>query len=168
MTRKPMTTKTDVKSYLFAGDARISVYHTISKNTMVFNVFFAAGSKMYNVSTYIAGEYFCLGEIKPDYCWEMLPTRFCKVGVDHPNWRVFCWLIRMLYNIVPTCSDVEIRIDGDRCACCGKKLKDTKSLERGFGPHCWKEVLKKEEAEEKEDARERRAHYFRSPLYHGD
>lgn len=168
MTRRPMTTKTDVKRYLFAGDARISVYNNLSKNTMVFEVLYINATKKYSVSTYISGEYFHLGEIKPSYNWEAIQSPHCKVGSDHPNWRVFCWILRMLYNIVPSRKDVEITIDGDRCSCCGKRLKDTKSLERGFGPHCWKEVMEKEKAAEKEYRSELHSHYFGSPLFNWD
>jgi hypothetical protein len=168
MTRKPMTTKADVKRYLFAGDARISVYNNISKNTMVFNVHYIDATKKYSVSTYINGEYFYLGKIKPNYKWEAIQSQHCKVGSDHPNWRVFCWILRMLHNIVPSRNDVEISIYGDRCSCCGKPLKDTKSLERGFGPHCWKKVMEKEKAAEKKHDSELYMHYFGSPLYKGD
>ena len=27
-----------------------------------------------------------------------------------------------------------------RCGRCGRRLKDPKSLDRGFGPHCWKKI----------------------------
>ena len=30
----------------------------------------------------------------------------------------------------------------DRCACCGRMLTDPKSMERGFGPECWRMVKK--------------------------
>ena len=29
-----------------------------------------------------------------------------------------------------------------RCACCGRKLDDDESIERGFGPICWKHITK--------------------------
>lgn len=31
-----------------------------------------------------------------------------------------------------------------RCACCGRKLTDPESIERGFGPECFKRLYKKE------------------------
>lgn len=41
-----------------------------------------------------------------------------------------------------------------QCGLCGRKLKDARSRERGFGPVCWGKVLKAKEEQETADERE--------------
>jgi hypothetical protein len=154
--RKPMT-REEAKRYIFAGWSRIDVYNNISKNMVSFEITQACSFNGFevhmdpNIARYYdvhQGNYWFMGVVDSNAPWRLIPVpKFTVVEQGHTNWMVFTWLLRVLHNGEPLRKDVEIFISGIRCACCGKYLKDAKSLKRGFGPHCWKKIMENERKE---------------------
>jgi hypothetical protein len=156
ITTNPMT-REEVKRYLFAGDAHITVYNNISKHIMNFDIYYSNMSKEYVVSSpiFASKDRYFIGIVKSNCLWRLEPWTLSPsiIGPYHVDWIVFSWLIRMLFGIEKRRDDVEISVNSNRCACCGKLLTDHKSLRRGLGPHCWKEAIAKEKKEAESENR---------------
>jgi hypothetical protein len=150
MTRKPMTKKKDIRRYLFAGNgAQIKLYNNISGNVLKYVIERSILFDGYVVHTdYNKPSEFhkpeVLGNIDTKRPWELLPNKLSAYTPGHVDWRVFSWLLRMIHLREDPSDDVEIFINSNLCAYCGKELTDSKSLKRGFGPSCWNKIMKNE------------------------
>jgi hypothetical protein len=65
----------------------------------------------------------------------------CPYPSDHAAIRAFRYLIEVLLNRQGNPFEVEVWHDG-ACAKCGRQLKDPESIDRGFGPDCFKALNK--------------------------
>ena len=62
---------------------------------------------------------------------------------NDPAIRGLLWALKKGHNGLPRPM---IMFHHGRCACCGKKLNDPESVQRGIGPVCWERVMNKEAA----------------------
>lgn len=138
MTSTKQLAPKDVKDFVLAGNATItlSVNHTHftykiirSHNNGVYFVRLLSGPDNEQDYTY-------LGAYITDACL-MVP---CKTWKGHPSytWPASLRLIwRLLYNIENIPRDIRVYHEG-RCGRCGRKLTTPESIERGYGPECYK------------------------------
>jgi hypothetical protein len=168
MLRKALTIE-EAKRYMFAGSyASITLFNNKSLHILKYTITRSSVFKEFMIRTDHDHENRVLGKVKSDYPWELHPTMLSSYSSEDIELRVFLWLIRMLAGLEAERDDVDIIINSNRCAGCGRTLSDSKSLTLGFGPTCWKETLKEEKEKRKKEDEERRDHYFGSCLYHGD
>lgn len=99
----------------------------------------AVGEGMKSPYQYIGGLY-KYNNLKPRFCKTKDKARFNVVPVEafEKHMEVFAWFWNKVTNdfLTPSLEFYHI----GKCARCGHKLTDEKSIGRGFGPNCYKIV----------------------------
>jgi hypothetical protein len=139
-----MTDPREVQTFLFAGNARITL---VSKRTqtrftyrvrrpqdkgMIYFVSVLTGND--NESSY---QYLGLYRRADDPQYEHGAKS--KISIDAPSCRAWCFFSRNVLERQQMPDDLEVWHEG-RCGRCGQTLTVPESIERGIGPECWNHV----------------------------
>ncbi len=143
-TRKCMN-KEEIKRFIFAGKASITMFSTEYDFKMVYRVISSSknNKKMWFVS--INAEelpktrWLYVGYVPDHNHFALVTTKNSKFAQFDKEWFVFVWLLGVALGIYEHLSIVRVT-HNDFCGRCGHHLTDDKSVERGFGPVCWKHV----------------------------
>jgi len=141
--RKGMTPE-EIKRFIFAGKASITVWSPQSDYSVVYRIIHPKNSKgiwFVNINTAELPKtrWRYVGYISNHSPHILIHTNKSKFNQSDKEWYIFVWLLCLAYGIYGPLPRIEIRHNGF-CGRCGRHLIDDKSVERGFGPICWKRV----------------------------
>lgn len=133
-----------IKRFILAGNSYFTVINKETKNKLTFRVVRPKEKSPWFVSaTNKNGKYGFLGTLFPrkgdfEYHWGWRRGKFTKDSV--PN-KSFEWLWKKIY--LDSLPENIIFYHEGKCGRCSKKLTDPKSIIRGFGPHCFRILVKR-------------------------
>jgi len=142
-TRKNMTPE-EIKRFIFAGKASITMSSTECDFEMVYRITHPKKDKKtwfvnINTAELPKTRLRYVGYISDRNPHTLVHTSKSKFNQFSKEWFVFVWLLGVVHDIYEPLSNVRVT-HNDFCGRCGRHLIDDKSVERGFGPICWKYV----------------------------
>lgn len=132
---KRVEVKTPI-DFIFGGKAEFSIWNTNSGTKYDYKVYAAEGKNFYFVRTMIDGEMKYAGFIINNN-GQFVYKRGNKGLLDADAPQIKGIMYCLSFNNNPLPMPMCMTHHG-KCAKCGRSLKDAVSVERGFGPDCWK------------------------------
>lgn len=150
-----LTDMKEIDNFVFAGNATFTVknvktggrhtykvrrYKDDDPDVQVVAPYFVS----YLVGSDNTRDYAYMGTVFVSDLTRLAPTRATKLRTDSAPWLAFSWLLRRLANAREGIRDVvpdefQFWHEG-KCAKCGRALTDPTSIERGYGPLCYRET----------------------------
>jgi len=136
-----------IRKFILAGDAYFTVVNVITKNKLTFHIIQPKEKSPWFVwATNKKGKFCFLGTIFQrtsglEYRWGWKNGKFTEDSIINKSFK-YLWK-KMLLNSLP--PKIIFYHDG-KCGRCGKRLTDPRSIMRGFGPHCFRILVKRWEA----------------------
>lgn len=139
MERGRLQTITDIKDFIFAGNATFTVVSEATGVRFTYRVRQSDDGRVYFVKVLVGPDnessYAYAGIIRNNGGPRTFTTtRASKVGKDAPSVKGFEWLLRRL-NADEEPNGAEVWHEG-RCGRCGRTLTVPESIARGIGPTC--------------------------------
>jgi len=136
-----------IRRFILAGNSYFTVMNVVTNNKLTFHVIrLKEKSPWFVWATNKKSKYCFLGTIFPHakggiYKLGIRNGRFTKDSIINKSFE-YLWK-KMLSNSLP---EKIVFYHDSKCGRCGQRLTDPKSIERGFGPHCFSILTKKWEA----------------------
>jgi len=136
--RKPMTVE-ELKQFIYAGKSGFVMTNTKTGASREYLVVQSRDKKRWYVCKQFVG-----------YIGTLFAGPGANVLMWSPNSKVsqlseefttFTWLMKQLWEKAALPETLHVTHNGN-CGRCGRKLTDDKSVELGYGPHCWKMLSK--------------------------
>lgn len=132
----------DVKTFIFGGKAEFTIKNEVSNNKYKYKV---------NRSKTIENIFFVKVKVGNDWQYAgflNIKNDNASYGVGkkgtmdatHPAIKGLMYAIHKGHAALP---EPMIMFHHGKCACCGRKLDDDDSIDRGIGPVCWKKYIVK-------------------------
>ena len=137
-TRRVMTS--GVREFVFAGNSFFTLQSMKTGNTLTYKVRHQPadksrfGQECWFVRVRVRGKMEYLGYMKADS--QLRLTRRSIFKFNSTEALAFDWFMRKIDRI----PDSLVFWHEGSCGRCGRRLTDIQSVERGFGPECWKYV----------------------------
>ena len=129
-----------IREFIFGGRAEFTILNTINDIKYQYHVKANEAGNIWFVSVKIDGGYRYAGFIKKnnENEYEYIKGKKGMLSADSVPIKGLLWVIRHADNMHPAIKVIH----HGRCAKCGKELTDEESIERGFGPICYKRVVR--------------------------
>ena len=142
--RSPLTLE-QLRRFIFAGLADFTVTNTKTGNVEEYKVvghkdgkgWFVKARSFDDEVEHEVWDY--MGVVWADKRDMVYITKTSKMLNTDRSVQVFVWILSVLHSGKQFPDSIVFYHNGT-CARCGRRLKDDKSIERGFGSHCWKMV----------------------------
>jgi hypothetical protein len=129
----------NLKQFVLGGKATFTIFNAKSNKRFTYRVKASKDRKVFFVSGKNEKRYVYMGCIfnKKNYT----TTKKSKVNTDDLINKSFVWFWHMISNNKSFPSGFHFYHEG-KCGQCGRNLTTPESIERGFGPECWKMIKK--------------------------
>lgn len=127
----------DIKAHVLSGRSKIIVENKITGNRFAYKIQMdMKNTELYFVHCLNWSGMTCIGVLHYGY---MRTDFVIKRGLEGEiEAKAFSWLWKMVLKIPVKLPEYVIVSHTGYCARCGRPLIDEQSIERGFGPECWK------------------------------
>jgi hypothetical protein len=141
--RAPMSLK-ELEVFMKAGKADFTLINRETNEEESFKLEKRVGNNTFFVSArkYTPGKMGMWDYIGLLSSRSLIHTKGSKVLASDRSFKSFTWILRHMSNNTPFPKNMHA-IHNGKCGCCGRRLKDDKSLKLGYGPSCYKQVRSK-------------------------
>lgn len=132
--REPMTIE-QLKTFIYAGKSGFLMTNTETGVSKEYLVVQSRDKKRWYVCVPFVG--FIGTLFAGQHAHKLMWSPNSKVRQVSKEFFIFRWLMTQIWEKARLPTNLWVTHNGN-CGRCGRKLTDDKSVERGYGPHCWK------------------------------